>query len=159
MRSCESGKSPTSHSVRVHAELAVVHRSLVQTAFQPLHHRRRSRQTEETLEEQSQRGCSITGSSKRTGGSMLPSLTSSLMPVLSSMWIHSWTGAAISLLLCDRCSCRGSPNTLWLGKPRGGPAGAQRGSEHGNNARARAVNACAAAVSLDLSEGSCLSAR
>lgn len=33
-----NGKSPTSHSVRVHAELAVVHRSLVQTGFQPLHY-------------------------------------------------------------------------------------------------------------------------
>lgn len=55
-------------------------------------------------------------------------LTSSLMPVLSSMWIHSWTGAAISLLLWDRCSCRGSPYTLWPEKLRGDPAESERRS-------------------------------
>lgn len=46
-----NGKSPTGHSVRVHAELAVLHCSLVQTGFQPLHHRSCGRQTEQTLED------------------------------------------------------------------------------------------------------------
>lgn len=57
------------------------------------------------------------------------SLTSSLMPVLSSMWIHSWIGTAISLLLWDRCACRGSPYTLWVERLSGGPEGSNRMSE------------------------------
>lgn len=39
----------TGHSVRVHAELAVVHDSLVQAGLQPLHHRGCRCQTEQTL--------------------------------------------------------------------------------------------------------------
>lgn len=57
------------------------------------------------------------------------SLTSSRMPVLSSMWIHCWTGTAISLLLWDRCACRGSPYTLWVERLRGGPEESDRISE------------------------------
>lgn len=125
-----NGKSPTSHSVRVHAELAVVHRSLVQTGFQPLHYWRRSRQTKQALQDTTHRGCST---DRYWKAHLLQldglSLTSSLMPVLSSMWIHSWIGTAISLLLWDKCACRGSPYTLWVERLSGGPEGSNRMSE------------------------------
>lgn len=129
-----NGKSPTGHSVRVHAELAVVHCSLVQTGFQPLHYWSRSRQTKQALQDTTHRGCSA---DRYWKANLLQldglSLTSSLMPVLSSMWMHSWIGTAISLLLWDKCACRGSPYTLWVERLSGGPEGSNRMSESGSS--------------------------
>lgn len=48
-RTEEETGSRTCDGVGVHAELAVVHRPLVQAGLQPLHHRRRGRQTKEAL--------------------------------------------------------------------------------------------------------------
>lgn len=86
------------------------------------------------------------------------SLTSSLMPVLSSMWIHCWTGRAISLLLWDRCACRGSPYTLWVERLRGGPEESDRMSESATS-RVRHIKHTLIASSFHLSDCSSLWAR
>lgn len=57
-----SGHSLTCHGVRVHAELAVVHRPLIQTRLQPLHHRGCGGQAKQTLRKDD--GSSKTGEKK-----------------------------------------------------------------------------------------------
>lgn len=46
----------TCHGVRVHAELAVVHRALVQAGLQPLHHRGCCGQAKQTLSRVGEKG-------------------------------------------------------------------------------------------------------